>query len=560
MTRYYFYVFAFAILLPSIITSSYSQQHVTTPSAVGELVAIPGNNEVLLTWVALYNGGSTIKSFKVIMWEVGKEVTTTYPNILPTSTQAKITGLTNGIPYSFQVIAVNDQGAGEPSYIVTTTPTTSSNGYVPEKITDLRVMRGDQKVTLTWSAPFNFGNKITSYTIYFWEADSNEIKTKSVTGDAGSAQITGLKNEVSYSFKIIAKNSFGHGPESNVVFQTPSKSSSAEVPNRVRGVNAIASNSQVFLSWVEPSSNGSPITNYQVLVSEFGSDVVTTYPNVGKDTKTTITGLKNGVKYSFRIVAVNSVGPSQPSSQITATPENYVSIEITNLRASRGDGFVTLTWSIPSFAQEQISGYYIREYKTGESKFTTHVILDKTTKVKISGLENGVSYGFSVMAVTDSGVGPVSNIVNVTPMKANNPAGTPEAISDLKGIVGQNQVTLTWSAPNDFGNPITGYQIQQKAKGDNFFSTLNYGTSTSANISGLTSGVTYDFKVIAKNSVGLGTESNVISITPSQLQSGISIPSWIKTNAQWWSQDLISDVEYVRAIEFLINEGIIKIK
>jgi len=38
-----------------------------------------------------------------------------------------------------------------------------------------------------------------------------------------------------------------------------------------------------------------------------------------------------------------------------------------------------------------------------------------------------------------------------------------------------------------------------------------------------------------------------------------SIPEWIKNNAEWWSQGLISDEEYLNAVEFLIKEGIIRV-
>jgi len=37
------------------------------------------------------------------------------------------------------------------------------------------------------------------------------------------------------------------------------------------------------------------------------------------------------------------------------------------------------------------------------------------------------------------------------------------------------------------------------------------------------------------------------------------IPKWIKSNAKWWSEDLISDEDFVRGIEFLIKEGIIQV-
>ncbi len=37
------------------------------------------------------------------------------------------------------------------------------------------------------------------------------------------------------------------------------------------------------------------------------------------------------------------------------------------------------------------------------------------------------------------------------------------------------------------------------------------------------------------------------------------IPTWIKSNAKWWSEDLISDQDFVNGIEFLIKEEIIRI-
>jgi len=37
------------------------------------------------------------------------------------------------------------------------------------------------------------------------------------------------------------------------------------------------------------------------------------------------------------------------------------------------------------------------------------------------------------------------------------------------------------------------------------------------------------------------------------------IPTWVKSNAKWWSEDLISDQDFVKGIEFLIKEGIIRI-
>jgi hypothetical protein len=54
-------------------------------------------------------------------------------------------------------------------------------------------------------------------------------------------------------------------------------------------------------------------------------------------------------------------------------------------------------------------------------------------------------------------------------------------------------------------------------------------------------------------------ENNIIMISniPSGDVSGDEIPDWVRNNAHWWSQDLISENEFVNSLEFLIQEGII---
>ena len=37
-----------------------------------------------------------------------------------------------------------------------------------------------------------------------------------------------------------------------------------------------------------------------------------------------------------------------------------------------------------------------------------------------------------------------------------------------------------------------------------------------------------------------------------------SIPTWIKNNAKWWSEDKIDDETFIQGIQFLFKEGILK--
>ena len=516
--------------------------------------------EIIEFFNYVYDKEVPIQNYKVIMWKTGTDVYTTYPN-LSTTTRSLVTGLTNDVSYNFKVIAKNSRGDSPDSNIVSARPTSSQIMFATDRIDDLKATRADQKILLSWTTPFNGGTSITGYKIFFWEVGSSDIKTKTLNEKANTAQITGLTNEVSYRVKVVAINSMGHGPDSNTVSATPSKSTTATKPNEVRGVNAFGSDGKVLVTWIRPSENGSPIHNYKILVSQPGSSAFMTYPTGSSDTQYTITGLENGIKYGFKVIAINSIGESRPSGTASATPVKAMSIAVTNLRVTSGDGKATLSWSLSDDKIEQISGYRIREYTGGSNSFVVHDVLGKATKTTITGLTNGVSYGFSVVAVTNDGLGPSSGTVSVIPKVSQISSGAPGSITNLKATAEENQVRLSWSAPADNGNKITGYNIQQYKRGENFFVTIpKSGTTPSVLITGLTNGVTYDFKAIAINSIGEGPVSNTVSSTPGPAKSTVNIPSWIKNNAKWWSEGLISDLEYVRAIEHLINQGIIKIK
>ncbi|KAG0511236.1 MAG: hypothetical protein NPMRD1_250005 [Nitrosopumilales archaeon] len=53
----------------------------------------------------------------------------------------------------------------------------------------------------------------------------------------------------------------------------------------------------------------------------------------------------------------------------------------------------------------------------------------------------------------------------------------------------------------------------------------------------------------------------IVSIPPTEPSNSNSqeIPEWIKNNAGWWSEDLISDSDFVLGIQYLISNGIMVI-
>ena len=48
-------------------------------------------------------------------------------------------------------------------------------------------------------------------------------------------------------------------------------------------------------------------------------------------------------------------------------------------------------------------------------------------------------------------------------------------------------------------------------------------------------------------------------LLPSDSFAQTSIPDWVKNNADWWSQGLISDKDFAVGLGFMVKEGIVKV-
>ena len=87
--------------------------------------------------------------------------------------------------------------------------------------------------------------------------------------------------------------------------------------------------------------------------------------------------------------------------------------------------------------------------------------------------------------------------------------------ANISALPGNGQVALNWTAPSDDGGrTIDSYVICQDGV---ILPTVVFDTS--ANITGLTNGQTYSFSIAAHNSMGNGTCSPAIVITPATVPS-----------------------------------------
>ena len=132
---------------------------------------------------------------------------------------------------------------------------------------------------------------------------------------------------------------------------------------------------------------------------------------------------------------------------------------------------------------------------------TATVSLDGTTLTV-----TGVAAGDATVTVTakDPGNLSVSDVFSVT---VHPPP--PGPVTGLSATAGDDQVTLSWSAPTS-GGQASAYEVRHKiTSGGSFTNWLDVGLTYSHPVTGLTNGTVYTFEVRATNSGGAGPAESV---------------------------------------------------
>lgn len=165
-----------------------------------------------------------------------------------------------------------------------------------------------------------------------------------------------------------------------------------------------------------------------------------------------------------------------------------------------GNQTVDLSWSRPlDPSSGAITGYsvFVTQLPGGPETRVDVAGVD-TLSTQLTGLNNGTRYLFKVVAVNNSGDGPLSNVVSATPSSV---PGTP----NVTATPGPDRVDLSWIAPPDGGSLIDGYLIQYREVGSPTWQTLPLrGTGTNTSVTSLNNGVDYEFRVAATNRNGTG--------------------------------------------------------
>ncbi|MEZ5205018.1 MAG: fibronectin type III domain-containing protein [Acidimicrobiales bacterium] len=475
----------------------------TVPGAPTSVSGTPGDGAVALSWTApASDGGSAITGYTVTPY-IGATAQT--PQVFSSSaTSQSITGLTNGTAYTFKVKATNAAGTGTDSAASSAvTPRT-----LPNAPTNVAGTPGNTQVVLTWTAPTSDGGQpITGYRVtpYIGATAQTPIAFASTST---TQTITGLTNGTAYTFKVAATTAAGTGTDSAASAAVTPRT----VPGAPTGVSGTPGDGAVALSWTAPASDGgSAITGYTV-TPYIGATAQTPQAFSSSATSQTITGLTNGTAYTFKVKATNAAGTGTDSAASSAVTPRTLPNAPTNVAGTPGNTQVTLTWTAPtSDGGQPITGYRVTPY-IGATAQTATTFASTATSQTITGLTNGTAYTFKVAATTAAGTGTDS-----AASAAITPRTVPGAPTGVTGIAGNGQVVLSWTAPaSNGGSAITGYTVTPYIGATAQTATAFASTATTQNLSGLTNGTAYTFKVKATNAAGTGADSSASgAVTPS---------------------------------------------
>ncbi|WAM23760.1 fibronectin type III domain-containing protein [Myxococcus sp. NMCA1] len=221
-----------------------------TPGAVSNLVAVPGNQEVVLTWEAADGKGMALTGYSITVQAEDAGAESQPVTVTVTETRATLVALTNGTAYSFTVVADNGHAQG-PGSSVSATPFTTPGAPA------LTARGYSTRVSLRWTTEDTGGRPITGYlvTVYLNDEVLRTVETTELT-----LNVTGLLYSTTYHFTVVARNEAGWGTISERIASTLARSPSVPL-----NATCDTSSGNVTFAWEPPEFDyGYPVVEYRI--------------------------------------------------------------------------------------------------------------------------------------------------------------------------------------------------------------------------------------------------------------------------------------------------------
>ena len=250
------------------------------PGTPQNVKATAADKSAVVSWDdGTSSDGPPITAFTATATPGGKSCT------VPSGTTCTITELVKNTKYSISVTAKNRVGFGPASTAVSVTP-----GGLPGAVTSLVAATQKNALDLSWVQAAGDGAEVT-YTATATPGGGTCTSTATATSNCS---ITGLINGTEYTVSVIGENTYGKGAETTA---TGLADGPPEVPVTL---TSLMGSKSVTITW--PAITSSINVTYVVTSTPGNLTCETT------ETSCTITGLKNGVNYTFAVTTKTTTG------------------------------------------------------------------------------------------------------------------------------------------------------------------------------------------------------------------------------------------------------------
>ncbi|CAD6198887.1 unnamed protein product, partial [Caenorhabditis auriculariae] len=360
--------------------------------------------------------------------------------------------------------------------------------------------------TLSWNPPEDDGgDPLTGYIVEAQDMDNKGkfIEVGKVDPNTTNLKVTGLRNKGNYKFRVKAVNNEGESEPLSADQYTTIKDPWDEPGKPGRPEITDYDADRIDIAWDPPMKDGgAPIEEYIIEVRDPDTKE---WKEVMRspDTNASVTGLKEGKEYQFRVKAVNKAGPgkpSEPSEKQLAKPKFIPAwLKHDNLKSMTVKAGATVRWEV------KIGGEPVPEVKwfkgdkvlengvqlTIDTKKNEHTILCIPSATRADVAE----YKLTVK----NSHGADQEVANLTVLDKPTKPNGPLEVSD----VFEDNLNLSWKPPDDDGGePIEYYEVEKLDTATGRWVPCAKVKDTKAHIDGLKKGQTYQFRVKAVNKEG----------------------------------------------------------
>ncbi|XP_037830727.1 receptor-type tyrosine-protein phosphatase delta isoform X10 [Kryptolebias marmoratus] len=321
------------------------------------------------------------------------------------TTRYSVGGLSPYSHYDFRVAAVNTIGQGPSSDVVEARTAEQAPSSPPRQV--IGRMLSATTAMIHWDEPEEPNGQVVGYRVYYTSDNTLPVNQweKQMVRSANFITIQDLTPNKTYYIRVLAFTSVGDGPLSQDL-QIIAKTGVPSQPSDFKG--EAKSETSILLSWVAPSTQGSPdsqITGYE-LVYRRVDDTEERKVSFEPTTSYLLKNLKPFSTYTFQLAAKSKNGIGAYTNEVSIdTPQTLFA---TNFRVKAAmKNSVLLSWEIRDKNPAQP---FTILYGKGQS-----VEVDgKQTQKLITGLDPDTQYSFLLTNRANSAGGLQHRVTAVT--------------------------------------------------------------------------------------------------------------------------------------------------